>query len=349
MDEFELFSHLEKEDLERLQRDRNRCAHPSMQSLDAPYQPTAELARTHIRNAVELLLQREPVQGKAAFQRISDEVKSDYFPRTMKEAKEHFESGPLKRAREPLIRSILIGFTKEIVDSGFNVKEKRKRCVAISAACEMYKAISEKIFKNDIKPIFRSVPDNQYWAIIMFFGHIPESWDLVDAAIQNKAIRYLNQVEDKFELAKSVVSALRVAGLKDTALSRVSGTAEDVFALILQALPSLEFFDRALAIFRGSGSFRRSESNFDNFIMPLASVFQPKHIRDVLEAVLENYEIYYAGGIPKRLVVLLDATVKLHSETAANWKAFLTEIKSRKEIVSYEDLEDRMKALGIWP
>ncbi len=347
MDEFELFTHLEKEDLERLQKDRNRCAHPSMQSLDDPYQPTAELARTHIRNAVEILLQREPVQGKAALQRISDEVKSDYFPKTVKEAKEHFESGPLKRAREPLIRSILIGFTKAIIGSDTAPREKRKLCVAISAVCEMYRAVSEKIIRHDIKPIFESVADNQIWTIIMYFRYLPASWDLVGTAIQNTAMRYLSQVSVEFELMVSFRYAMEVPGLKNTALSRLADISDKAFSPILEDFPSSELVPRSIAIFRKSGSFRSSESNFDDFIMPMAPVLQAKHIREVLDAVIGNYEIYDAGGIPERLVKLLDATGSLRGQTTADWKAFLTEIKSRGDIVSYDDLEERMKALGM--
>lgn len=43
---FELISPLEYIDLERLQADRNRCAHPSLTSDDKAYTPSAELG-TH--------------------------------------------------------------------------------------------------------------------------------------------------------------------------------------------------------------------------------------------------------------------------------------------------------------
>jgi hypothetical protein len=67
-DEFQLLSPMEHADLSRLLSDRNRCAHPSMNSIEDTYQPSAELARYHLRNAVTCLLQRPPVQGKAAIE-----------------------------------------------------------------------------------------------------------------------------------------------------------------------------------------------------------------------------------------------------------------------------------------
>src|SRR5260370_21301770 len=69
-DQFELLSSLEYKDLLRLHEDRHRCAHPSMHSIEDPYQPTGELVRYHLRNAVEFLLQHPPMQAKAAQERI---------------------------------------------------------------------------------------------------------------------------------------------------------------------------------------------------------------------------------------------------------------------------------------
>lgn len=43
-EKFELLSPIEYIDLERLQNDRNRCAHPSLTSDDQAYSPSAELA-----------------------------------------------------------------------------------------------------------------------------------------------------------------------------------------------------------------------------------------------------------------------------------------------------------------
>ena len=42
---FELISAVEKSDIKRLFEDRSRCAHPSMTSLEEPFEATAELAR----------------------------------------------------------------------------------------------------------------------------------------------------------------------------------------------------------------------------------------------------------------------------------------------------------------
>jgi hypothetical protein len=58
---FEFLSSVEESDIQRLFEDRSRCAHPSMTSLEEPFEATAELARYHLRSAVMHCLQRQPV------------------------------------------------------------------------------------------------------------------------------------------------------------------------------------------------------------------------------------------------------------------------------------------------
>ena len=61
-DKFEFISHIEFTDLQRIQEDRNRCAHPSLATEEQIFSPSAELARLHIRTAVTHLLSHPPAQ-----------------------------------------------------------------------------------------------------------------------------------------------------------------------------------------------------------------------------------------------------------------------------------------------
>ena len=82
-DQFSLLTENEIIDLKRLQDDRHRCAHPSMNDIDTIYHPSPELARTHIKNAIDILLSREPVQGKSVIENILQTIKSEYFPKNI--------------------------------------------------------------------------------------------------------------------------------------------------------------------------------------------------------------------------------------------------------------------------
>ena len=114
-EEFDLISPIEKLDIERLFEDRSRCAHPSMTSLEEPFEATAELARYHLRSAITHLLQRPPVQGRAARERIFQDIKSELFPVDPELAIKYFQASPLARAKFILIKDVVIGLTKSLL------------------------------------------------------------------------------------------------------------------------------------------------------------------------------------------------------------------------------------------
>jgi hypothetical protein len=92
-------------DLQRLQEDRNRCAHPSLVDETSPYRPSAELVRAHIVSAVDHVLRHPPAQGKFALDRLLTQIDSEYFPTKKQGALEALRVGPLTKARESLVRN----------------------------------------------------------------------------------------------------------------------------------------------------------------------------------------------------------------------------------------------------
>jgi hypothetical protein len=107
-DEFELITVQEMSDLARLFDDRNRCGHPNLNRETEVYTPPPELARLHLRNAVEHVLQRPPVQGKAALTSLQQTVDSDYFPIVVADAEHVLKATPLPRAKENVVREFVI-------------------------------------------------------------------------------------------------------------------------------------------------------------------------------------------------------------------------------------------------
>jgi hypothetical protein len=104
---FEFLSEVEVEELKRVQTDRNHAIHPTLQSGGEFWAPTAEMSRSHIKSAVKYLLQYEPVQGKAALDRLVEELSWTYYPLELPKLLEHYKGGPLNRARTSLINNFL--------------------------------------------------------------------------------------------------------------------------------------------------------------------------------------------------------------------------------------------------
>src|SRR5262249_26768428 len=106
-DQLELIDQQQFIDLLRLREDRNRCAHPTYQRIDIPYRPSAELARTHIYNAVVHLLSQLPVQGKAALAELEALVSSKFFPTDTAKARIQLSESALSRPSEPLLKGFI--------------------------------------------------------------------------------------------------------------------------------------------------------------------------------------------------------------------------------------------------
>jgi hypothetical protein len=347
--EFELLTPLEKDDLERLQKDRSRCAHPSMQSIDEPYQPTPELARSHLRNAVEILLQREPVQGAAAFGRICAEIKSEYFPITTADAKIHFENGPLVRAREVLIRRLIVGLSKALLNEELSAPERRRLLAAIAAILEMHRRVAESIIHAEIARIMGGVEDKFLWLIILYIRKIPIAWDASGAPIQGKLRNFLEQEEGNMLLV-ALHHAMQVPALKQIALDRVNGLSSDQLGKILSATePVPEYIPFAINFFNGSGSYRSAEWNGESLIIPIASMLSPEHFKEIIDASMENRQIYEAGGMENIFCKIFDLMdEKQFDKNMGDWQRFLTFLKEIN-IDCFSGLQAKMESKGMWP
>lgn len=189
--DFELLTPLEYADLSRLHEDRNRCAHPSMQSIDESYTPTAELARYHLRNAVVHFIGRPPVQGKAALDRIWSEIKSEYFPTDQELALRHFQEGPLARAKDSLIRSTVIGLTKDLLQQNRKEQERVRQFSALNAIYKMYSFQTEKYIQECLPDIIRLIEDSEWNKVIDYIKHLPVLWELMGSTAQIKAYEYI--------------------------------------------------------------------------------------------------------------------------------------------------------------
>jgi len=121
---FEFIDLYQYEDLKRLQEDRHKCAHPTFQKDWIPFNPSAELVRVHIYNAVEFLLSQPPLQGKSALQVINNVLTSDFLPLETKQIKEALMATPFAKPSSSLIKALVGELVYDIFES--NIYKKRQ-------------------------------------------------------------------------------------------------------------------------------------------------------------------------------------------------------------------------------
>lgn len=221
---FELISSVEKTDIERLFEDRSRCAHPSMTSLEEPFQATAELARYHLRSAVMHLLQYPPVQGRSARERIFQDIKSEYFPVDPELATKYFQKSPLARARFSLIKDIVLGLTVSLLTKEVPEDEETRQFSALNAVSTMYPNEIGEILNNHLSNIIlNKVVDTNWNKVIIYLGSIT-AWESLSEPCQLKAKSFIEKLDYKSFPHRSLnilVKASHVSFLKESVTNKL--------------------------------------------------------------------------------------------------------------------------------
>jgi hypothetical protein len=345
--EFELLSPIEYQELVRLFEDRNRCAHPSMISVEEPYNPSAELARYHIRNAVTYFLQRPPVQGKVALDRIMQEIDSGYFPTDYKLAVEHFRSGPLARAKDSLIRNLIIILTKNLLLEQHLESWRSTRKSALRAVYEIYPRYFEQLIKDRLSTIINSVTEEDWDYVIDYISLIPISWDLLE---QDKKIKVTLFIE-KTKSAVDIAHAVQIGGLKPLAMPKIKDLNEQDLGQFIKIAPILEVTDLAVNYFVNSRSFNSSYSNFNDLILPLHSILAMEQIKQIVVAFTENNQIYPSRGITNLYSEFYKLTKPISTNLKDDWRkvyqhlnecGFKTELQTLLK-VEFPDIEDTIE------
>lgn len=287
-DKFELISPLEFVDLERLQADRNRCAHPSLTADDQAYVPSAELARLHIHSAVTHLLQHPPVQGKYALDRLLQEIDSDYFPSSVKEAKVAFESGPLRRPRESLVRNLVLVLAKVLLTGAPEWKRRMRIAAALQATQELHPNQYSRTLAEKLSPMLRAVPDADLLAAIGFLERIPDTWQYLEPDVRQRLRNYVSELPG--EHLDEVAFLLGFAPLQTQARHRVKvATKKELSTTLFLDVPN-EVADRFITLYLDSRSFDDANDWAKQMFFHTGD-FNAEHVRRVLSGVAKNAQI----------------------------------------------------------
>ncbi|MCO7244606.1 hypothetical protein ACXGSL_04755 [Vreelandella aquamarina] len=287
-DKLELISHIEFIDLERLQQDRNRCAHPSMTSDGDIFNPSAELARVHIRSAVEYLLQYPPAQGKYALESLVKEIESEYFPTALDKAIVALKNSPLFRARESLIRNFTIILLKKILGGTSDYKEVMRVSSALKAIAHLHPEVFEGTMGKKFSSLVKSLDDNNLKNSFVALEKIKDSWEYLEPDVKQKLESFVENLpkEDLDELE----FLLSHSGLKSAADRRVKyATRSDLGAPAFFILPSL-VGDRIVKLYAESQSFEQANS-FSSVVVRHAYDYTKGQVERIIRACGNNYEI----------------------------------------------------------
>ncbi len=330
--EFELISVVEQSDIERLFEDRSRCAHPSMISLEEPFEATAELARYHLRSAVMHLLERPPVQGRAARERIFQDIKSEYFPTEKEKAINHFKKSPLARARFNLIKDVVIGLTTSLLIEDLPEDERKRQFSAINAISSMYSQQTRDILNDKLSNIIiNKVSDSNWNKVIIYLANV-QTWDTLTQPCELKAVAFIESIEifeqkwhgksPSINNIEVLLKAYCIDFLKQTVMNKFQIPLTELLSikklcdnelkydsinkiikpLLEKHIPKASFNELILMIFKEDESFN------DKMKPYLAQKIKNVSLEDLLYELVDTEDIFIKDLCEKNMQFIFDKT-----------------------------------------
>lgn len=334
LNNFQLISPVEKADITRLFEDRNRCAHPSMASLENPFQATAELARYHMRSAVTHLLQRPPVQGRAALGRIWQDIKSDYFPIDPNLGAQYFQNGPLARARDSLIKDVIIGLTISLLTEDLPEEEVERQFSGLNAVAIMYPNKVREVLNEELSSIITGKVTDENWIKVVIYLRKVAAWENLSEPCRLKAIRFIEKLNVTQRIGwqdeEILTNAAYVDFLREAVKEKLREAPPDN-VLDLEMLPD------------EMGSFVQDilKADIEAFVQEFAGVYnyddanknasklyryfpylRENQKENVLMAFCENDQIHHSFNTPNTIKSLFKEDVKSSSCVSPYWISF---------------------------
>lgn len=322
---FQLLSRETREDIERLHKDRHRCAHPSMQTEEEPFVPPAELARYHIYSAVSILLSQPPVQGQAAEELVWSRISSTVFPTEQDAAIRMLQETPLVRARDGLVRRIVrrvfYGFIQSEV-----YPEKLRLGAALDALFDQHRETCEAFFGRRPPDVLASIGDEQLPRLLELLRRVPVIWSLASPNMHGQLQRFV-QTCDANEHGATLLDTLSIEPLRRAASERLP-------EITLADLESPSFVSDRDPLVRAELIRRFAESEnyyaarqFLGGLIPslVDSVSEPE-IQALLEAYTANNQINEARGVEDVYVSILARVTKENGMLAGPLRAMAAQL-----------------------
>ncbi len=318
--QFELLSPLEYDDLKRLYEDRNRCAHPSMHSPEEPFQPTAELARYHIRNAAACLFQHPPIQGKAAKTRIFDEIESPYFPTDQLAVVEHFKHGPLLRARPVLVKEVVNGLTRDLLTHAplRPPEERNRQLAALQAVLQMYPGEGEQALRSEVPRSLLRVPPMNWPYVIHFVRSFSLAWETLGDPGRGDVLRFI-QSSPLDQVSLAIQDALYIPSLRESARKRLPELSLETFAQLLNLDMHPDYIEEAIRRFAESGNYAEAKRTTNMLLFPVIPSLTTEQMVGIIDAFRDNSQLNGSFRATEFIEEIFARSQSFQTETKAAW------------------------------
>jgi hypothetical protein len=305
-DNTQAISQIARRQLERLREDRHLCAHPAFSAEALLFEPTPELVRMHLVNAVDLVLAQEPLQGRAIFEVFDVDVQSPGFPTDHARILDYVEQRYLTRVRSQNIRNFGTVLAKSLL-KGVPAHLDGVRGKIASALV----AIRERTpgAWPDVSPAIVHLLDNidppNRPRAIAFIAAFPDFWPLLQQPTQTALQQTVNNANAANLGDVRILTGVSFAPFRGPLLEVIAGLDQEMLAEAIAASPLPDLWAAAVQRYGNSGSYRGSEANFSELITPFTGALGPPELDQLLDAVIANGQNYAAAETSTLLLSLL--------------------------------------------
>jgi hypothetical protein len=316
-DQFELITAQEARDLQRLLQDRNRCGHPNLNRDTDIYSPPPELARLHLRTAIEHVLERPPVQGKVALAALWASVHSDYFPITVADAKTILTATPLGRAKKNLIREFVAGALTSLMREDLTEKKRLQRLAACLAAEQLHPAEVRALLEDRFDGFVFASSDADLPRVIRLLARWPD----YQSFIKDPCVTRLRTFVSNLPMAEITLLplALRLATVQECAAVRLQTCTESEYLGMVAKLdgpPPKEFIDKCINFYVGAGNFNQANILAVALILPLVG-YMTKAQAEATVACVKDSQVRGSNKFPSVISAIIQVGLITRAEALA--------------------------------
>lgn len=334
-----LINQLALKHLDRLHDDRHLCAHPAFSDEAALFEPSPELVRLHLVNAIDLVLSQEPLQGKAISEFFDVDVQSVGFPSDEARILDYVEQRYLNRTREKnvhnfgivLAKSLLKGepvqwekFDHKIVNSLIAIRDR---------APQAWPAIQQTIvvMLDSLEPIHRE-------RAVAYIATFPDFWPRLSpstqAAIQNTVENMSSTEMTSYHILKGTT----FPQFRTPLLRLIDSLSKEQLEEAIAARPLKDLWSRAVAVYKTSGSYRGSEQNFNSYVAPYSGKLRKEQFDELIDAILSKDQNWDAAETSNYLLGILRNTVESEWPTYDARNRFYQKMARMSRLLKYMEV-----------
>ncbi|MDY7007775.1 MAG: hypothetical protein SWX82_28510 [Cyanobacteriota bacterium] len=355
-DKVQIITNLEYEHLDRIQQDRHRCAHPVLDSEGLLFQPTPELARTHIRTAIEILLSQPPIIGKALGEALERDVEGLYFPDDIEGVRNFLSGRHFLVGSEKYLANIILLSLKKVLF--LDIPSNRPRIIknyqlVIECLVKNYRNVFESLAREKLSNILGKTNDNRIQNLAIIFNIDDRFWDDCPEHIIEKFKYFIKLKQNTLYYGAFVLHVL--PEIKDNILTIYQQYCINNYPIhseFIRGLRKAKIYRKESAIFAreivkinidifiDSPSYASGRKNAEEHIRPIIPIMTDEDIKYLLDQIVEEQR--KKGQLIDCIFILKELfqeTINIYPETLPFWENFYESIINKDSWSRIEELK----------